>query len=99
MAHAEILAEFEKPGGWDFDAQVLTATGALIRHTVHLNWADYNLWSASGSDEPAAVAIAVLEFLYDEGHGATLRDRFDASLARRLSSNADAMIPPRIGIG
>ena len=93
MAQVEIVSEREEPSGWRFVAQVLDDRGTLSRHEVRLGWADYNLWSASGADEPAAVAIAVLAFLLSRTSPPDLRPSFDASIARRLHSDADAVLP------
>lgn len=93
MAQVEIISESEEAAGWRFDAQILDEAGALHMCSMTLSWADYNLWSGTGADEPAAVAEAVLTFLV--GHDGTdgLRPTFDASLARRLHPGADREIP------
>ena len=93
MASFEIISETEEPRGWEFTCQVMDGHGALSRHVVRLAWADYNLWSASGADEPAHVASAVVAFLLARDSAARLRPSFDASLARRLFSEADTEIP------
>ena len=112
MANVEILAESESHGAWTFDAQVIDDAGTLHRHTLTLNWPDYNLWSGDGSDEPARVAEAVLWFLYQprndanalatDSHAPTpasgdpIRPAFNAAIARRLFPDADQVIPTLI---
>lgn len=97
VAQVEIVGEREGPAGWTFVAQVLDDDGRLRRHDVTLSWADYNLWSASGADEPAAVAAAVVEFLLSRCDPDELRGSFDASIARRLHGDADDVLPGFIG--
>ena len=89
----ECVRERERNGGWSFDLQVIDGEGALHRYELTLAWADYNLWSSSGSDRPAAVAIAVLAFLLGRSGPADLRPRFDAAIARRIAPEADREIP------
>jgi hypothetical protein len=96
VAQVEIIGEREEGRGWSFDVQVLHDDGTLGRHTVTLAWADYNLWSGTGADEPAAVVTAVVEFLLSIQAPSDLRASFDASLARRLDANADTRIPSLI---
>jgi hypothetical protein len=92
-AQVEIVGERETDRGWSFDAHVLDGDGAMSRHTVHVSWADYNHWSASGSDTPQAVASAVVGFLAGRAGPGGLQPAFDASLARRLHDDADTQIP------
>jgi hypothetical protein len=99
MPQVEIMREDNVPGGWTFDAQVLDEMGRLRAHTVRLSWADYNHWSASGGDEPAQVAEAVIAFLLTIAPPNRLPFSFDASLARRLSREADERIPMLIRDG
>jgi hypothetical protein len=96
VAQVEIVRECEQASGWTFDAQVIDDAGELRRHRVNLAWVDYNHWSASGSDEPAAIAAAVLRFLLTRLDAAEIRGRFDASLVRRLFADADEQIPALI---
>lgn len=84
MANVEILAESEAHGAWIFETQVIDELGELHRHTLTLDWPDYNLWSADGSDEPARVAEAVLWFLYQR------RTRDESSKNKYPDPNADA---------
>src|SRR5688500_14324258 len=97
VAQIEILAERESRGGWEFDANVLDNSGRLQRHRVTLSWADYNLWSADGADEPTKVAEAVIAFMIARSGDEALPAKFDASLARRKFADADAQIPRLIG--
>jgi hypothetical protein len=97
VAQVEILSERDGPAGWVFTAQVLDGEGVLRRHEVTLAWADYNLWSGSGADEPARVAAAVLRFLLTKQKASELPSRLDAATARRRYPDADAEIPGLFG--
>ena len=96
MATFEIIREQEAAGGWMFDAHIVDASGGLHPRVMTLSWADYNLWSRDGGDPPVVVAEAVLGFLLQTAGLASLKPRFDASLARRISPEADETIPSRI---
>lgn len=96
MAHVEILSEQETPGGWSFRAQIMGTDSVLRHHRITLSWADYNLWSPDGTDEPARVAEAVLAFLLSRVGPGEIRDRFDAAVLRRRFSDADDLIPTLI---
>lgn len=97
MSQFEIIHEEEIPeGGWQFHAQLMDDAGALQSCRVRLSWADYNHWSAGGSDAPASVAEAVLAFLLTIRTAGELPSSFDASIARRLSARADELIPQMI---
>ena len=93
MAQVEVVSETETGSGWNFEAQILDNEGTLWPFQVTLSWADYNLWSASGADEPNAVACAVLAFLASRMPAAEIRTAMDGSLARRLFDDADERIP------
>ena len=69
MAPFEIIEESDAASGWTFEFQVVAEDGTLTRHSLLLSWADYNLWSGSGSDQPAAVAVAVIGFLLSRDPG------------------------------
>jgi hypothetical protein len=97
VAQIEILSEVESPGCWRFDVQVLDNLGMLRRHAVTLAWADYNLWSQDGADEPSRVLDAVLNLLLTHVSASDLPAKFDASLARRRIAGADQVIPTLIG--
>jgi hypothetical protein len=97
VAQIEILSEAEAPGRWHFEVQVLDNAGALRRHAVTLAWADYNLWSQDGADEPSRVVDAAINFMLSRADAAELPAKFDASLARRRFPNADQIIPTLIG--
>jgi hypothetical protein len=97
VSQIEIISEHEHPGYWRFEVQVLDDAGTLRRHTLTLSWADYNLWSQDGSDEPSRVADAVMNFLLAREGPATLPIKLDASFARRRFSDADRVIPTLIG--
>ena len=96
MAQVEVLSETEASGAWKYRVQVLDDAGALRTHEVTLSWADYNLWSGTGADEPAAIAVAALMVLLARHSPATLRPRFDLSLVRRLVPEADALVPSAV---
>jgi hypothetical protein len=97
MPQIEIMSEQERPGHWRFEVQVLDDAGVLRKHALTLSWADYNLWSSDGGDEPSRVADAVINFLLSREGPATLPVKFDASLARRKHRDADQVIPTLIG--
>ncbi len=96
MAQIEIIEEQEIASGWQFQAQILNERGQLLRLQLTLAWADYNLWSPAGADEPARVAEAVIRFLLSRSDESEIRTSFDASLARRLHCDADTVIPSLI---
>ena len=93
MPQIEITSELELTNAWRFESQVLGDGGELLRLTMTLSWADYNLWSQDGSDSPAKVAEAVLEFLLARLSLQQIPGKFDASLARRRFADADDKIP------
>ena len=96
MAQVEILSEQETAGGWSFQMQVLDDRSALRQHQITLSWADYNLWSPDGTDEPARVAEAVLGFLLSRRPAGKIRQSFNAASVRRWFADADEQIPPLI---
>lgn len=96
VSQIEILSEGHTKAGWMYDVQVLDDQGDLRRHRVTLSWADYNLWSADGSDEPAKVVEAVVLFLLSRSGAHELAEKFDASIARRKFAAADQQIPKLI---
>ena len=96
VAQVEVLSEHEAAGGWSFQMQVLDDCSALRRYRITLSWADYNLWSPDGTDEPARVAEAVLSFLLQRLPAAEIRQSFDAASVRRWFGDADEQIPPLI---
>lgn len=63
---------------------------------VHLNWADYNLWSPDGSAAPEIVARAALLVLLEHEEAAALPESFDAATLRRRYAGADEMIRARM---
>src|SRR5688572_13158349 len=79
VAQIEILSERECRNGWEFDAQVLDDSGELRRCRIALSWADYNLWSPDGADEPVKVTEAVLTFMLARAGAAGVPQKFDAS--------------------
>lgn len=98
MAQIEILSEQELPGRWQFEIQSLDDTGVLRSHIVTLSWADYNLWSQDGADEPSRVVDAAVNFLLSRTPADDLPAKFDASLARRrFPTESDRIIPTLIG--
>ena len=96
MAQVEIISELQENKGWMFEVQVLNDAGALSRHRLTLSWADYNLWSPDGADEPERVAEAVVLYLRSRMSAEELGARFDASIARRKFPSADMEIPQMI---
>src|SRR4029453_15526027 len=53
VAQVEIISDGEDPKGWMFETQILDDGGLLSKHQLTLSWADYNLLSPDGGDEPA----------------------------------------------
>lgn len=96
MAQVEIISEQELQGAWRFGVQILDDRGSLRKHTISLSWADYNLWSPDGTDEPAIVLEAAVLFLLSRSPAHDLADKFDASIARRRFPDADDVIPRMI---
>lgn len=96
MAQVEIISEQELPGAWRFEAQVLDDQGRLSTHRITLSWADYNLWSADGADEPGTVVEAAVLFMLSRTPAHDLAEKFDASIARRRFADADEVIPRMI---
>jgi hypothetical protein len=96
VAQVEITSEHEQRGHWRFDLQVLDDAGILRQHLVTLAWADYNLWSKDGSDEPSQVVEAAVGFLLLRCPANQLPIKFDCSLARRRFAEADQVIPALI---
>ncbi len=96
MAQIEILCEQEIAAGWTFKAQLIDEEGSLIAIELTLSWADYNLWSPNGADEPQLVAEAVLGYLASQSPEKGLPPSLDASLVRRMFPDADQQIPKLI---
>ena len=96
MAQVEIISEREDPKGWMFETQILDDGGLLSKHQLTLSWADYNLLSPDGGDEPAKVAEAVALYLVSRMPPQQLGPRFDASIARRKFNGADRHISQMI---
>ncbi len=96
MPQIEIISEQEHGKAWQFLVQVLDDEGNLRKHTVTLSWADYNLWSPDGGDEPVKVAEAVMLFLISRLGAAGIDAKIEASIARRKFPDADAAIPTLI---
>jgi hypothetical protein len=92
VAQVEITSEEETASGWQFSAQILHNNGDLQRCTLHLSWADYNLWSPNGADAPEKVAEAALRFLISRQPATELKQSFDASLLRRIAPDADESV-------
>ncbi len=92
----EILSEHEIPAGCVFDAHFLADSGELQPIALTLSWADYNLWSPDGADEPQKVAEAVLSYLAAKTPVDEIRPKLDASQLRRMFDDADDAIPNHI---
>jgi hypothetical protein len=95
MPQVEIISQSDDPGGggWLFDAQAIDDEGRLRAISLRLSWADYNLWSATGSDPPETVARAALAFVLQRKPVDQWPMRLDASMARRWFTDADERIP------
>ena len=95
-AGIDISNEREVNGGWTFDVRVNAPDGRSQQCSMKLSFADYNHWSGSGTDAPSHVARAVVAFMLQNSPPDALPELFDASLARRKFSDADAVIPTLI---
>lgn len=97
----DVLEEREDGRGWRFGIRATPTNGGGEAEPwlfdVRLGWADYNLWSPDGTDEPATVAAAVLRTLLETMPAAELRTRFDCSLIRRLIPDAEGQVRANIG--
>ena len=82
--------------GWAFGAQLIDEQGTLHAMKLTLSWADYNLWSPDGADEPQRVAEAVLLYLASQSPEKGFPPSLDASLVRRMYPEADRQIPKYI---
>lgn len=96
VAQIEIVSEQEQPSGWIFEIRILDEHGSRQHCRLTLSWADYNLWSPDGADEPQRVAAAVLAYLTSHLSAKEIRPSFDASLVRRMFDDADESIPGHI---
>jgi hypothetical protein len=97
VSDVRIETETEDLDGWTFRLHV--AADNVVPpapRTLHLSWADYDLWSADGADPPHAVAAAVVDFLVARLGLSDLPLRIDASTARRQFPGADDEIPKLI---
>ena len=98
MTEVLVVSEVEQPAGWLFEIQWTGPREDDAGHTsMSLAWADYNHWSASGTDEPSSVAAAVVRFWLDQRTNIAIPKRFDAAIVRRRFPNADDIIPMMIG--
>ncbi len=89
MALVSVEAEIEVAAGWEFRLSVGVDDRSI---RLHLSWADYEHWSM-GSIPPARVAEGVVRYIIDRRGEDALRERFDASLVRRLVPQADEELP------
>ena len=96
MAEIEIVSEKEEPGGWSFQVRIGEGARDDVTRTLRLSWADYNVWSDDGGDQPQAVAKAVALFLLSRMTASNVPATIDASTARRLFPSADDEIPKLI---
>ncbi|MEM7227594.1 MAG: hypothetical protein AAF432_02150 [Planctomycetota bacterium] len=92
----DVVSERESGPGWTFTIRLGRNESPRLLQ-VTLNWADYNLWSPDGRDQPSVVIRAVVQFLVARGHADDLPEQFDASLTRRHHRDADTVIPSMIG--
>lgn len=103
VAKVVVETEREEPSGWRFSVSVLAVdrnasearAPAVSRHTVHLSWADYDLW-CQGRSRPEAVVKAVVEFVVNERLIEPLPERFDAAMVRRWRRGADDELRRRV---
>ena len=88
--------EVETDEGWTFHAVLDRDEDYSRALSFRLSWADYNLWSPSGTDRPADVARAVLRIFMDSMELEAMPPKLDAARIRRLIPDADARIPAAI---
>lgn len=88
--------EEETREGWRFDVIIDRDEDYSKAVVFHLSWADYNLWSPSGSDRPADVAKAVIRLFLECMEPEQMPSTLDAARIRRLVPDADTRIPSAI---
>lgn len=91
--HIHLSDEVETDEGWTFHAVLDRDEDYSRALNFRLGWADYNLWSPSGSDRPADVAKAVLMLFMDCLTLEEIPRNLDAARIRRLIQDADTRIP------
>lgn len=99
MALVELVRETDGPSAWDFHLRIINDDGNAVDHLLRLSWVDYNWWSPEGQHEPSAVALAVAEVWIDaasRGSASAFPPRCDASVLRRLLSDADHRVQRRL---
>ena len=96
MADVEVVSETEDQRGWSFQLRIGEGASDDVTRTLRLSWADYNVWSDDGGDQPQAVAKAVALFLLSRMTASNVPATIDASTARRLFPGADDEIPKLI---
>ena len=89
--------ETEQAGGWVFEMEIDFDPDHCRRITVHLAWADYNLWSPSGMARPVDVATVVTRMFLGSLSAQDLPAKIVAGQIRRLVSDADRQIAVLIG--
>ncbi len=99
VAKVRVERETEIDRGWSFDIAVAEAPAAPgengaaeSRHTLVLNWADYDLWS-HGASRPERVAEAVALFYMDRAGEALPARPLDAATVRRRFPEIDRELP------
>ncbi len=91
--HIHLSDEVETEDCWTFHAVIDRDEDYSRAVSFRLSWADYNLWSPSGSARPATVARAVLVVFMDCLVLEEMPQKLDAARIRRLVPDADARIP------
>ncbi|MDG2422632.1 MAG: hypothetical protein P8M22_01500 [Phycisphaerales bacterium] len=91
-----LQAEKELENGWRFEVVLDLDLDHSRGFTLRLNWADYNLWSPSGSDRPSDVARAVLAIFIESMDPREIPMNLDAARIRRVVPDADTRVPAMI---
>lgn len=85
--------EKELDDGWHFQVILDLEEDYSRAVALRLGWADYNLWSPSGTDRPSDVALAVLKLFIEALDPRSLPVNLDAARIRRVVRDADTRVP------
>ena len=85
--------EKELEDGWQFQVILDLDEDYSRAFALRLGWADYNLWSPSGTDRPSDVALAVLKLFLEALDPRSLPVNLDAARIRRVVRDADTRVP------
>ena len=91
--------ETEQADGWTFEMVIDFDPDHSRTITLHLAWADYNLWSPTGQARPVDVATVVAGLFLETLRPTDLPAKLAAGRIRRLDPSADHRIPVLIEPG